>query len=130
MWTSSFNRTAAPSKHECHLAERAFGVNHAASIVAIERNGWKPTPASMLDDIQMACVDHGHGGLWPTTQGRWSASTRIKACYPTSFQGKGEAKPYFDRFGNLTQRMTRVAVNGDLPKDTGTGFVEVAWLEL
>ena len=26
------------------LAERAFGENHAASIMAKERNGWKPTP--------------------------------------------------------------------------------------
>ncbi|MEW8689167.1 MAG: hypothetical protein AB2556_25375, partial [Candidatus Thiodiazotropha sp.] len=46
------------------LAERAFSENHAASIVAKERNNWKPTPASLLPDIQKACVEHGHGGLW------------------------------------------------------------------
>ncbi|MEW8689087.1 MAG: hypothetical protein AB2556_24975, partial [Candidatus Thiodiazotropha sp.] len=46
------------------LVERAFGENHAASIVAKERNGWKPTPANLLPDVEKACVEHGHGGLW------------------------------------------------------------------
>ncbi|MEW8688557.1 MAG: hypothetical protein AB2556_22315 [Candidatus Thiodiazotropha sp.] len=45
------------------LAERTFGQNHAASIMAKEKNGWKPTQASLLPDIQKACVEHGHGGL-------------------------------------------------------------------
>ena len=49
------------------LADRAFGVNYAASIKAKEHNGWKPTPAGILEDIQKAiqkaCVEHGHGGL-------------------------------------------------------------------
>ncbi|MEW8688771.1 MAG: hypothetical protein AB2556_23385 [Candidatus Thiodiazotropha sp.] len=45
------------------LAERAFGENHAASIMTKENNGWKPTPASLLPDIQKACVEHGHDGL-------------------------------------------------------------------
>ena len=36
------------------LAEKAFGENHAASIIAKERNVWKPTPASLLDDIEKA----------------------------------------------------------------------------
>ena len=40
------------------LAERAFGENHAASIMAKEKNAWKPTPASLLQDIQKACVEH------------------------------------------------------------------------
>ena len=30
------------------LADRAFGENHAASIMVKEKNGWKPTPASLL----------------------------------------------------------------------------------
>ena len=46
------------------FAEKAFGENHAASIMAKERNSWKPTPASLLDDIEKACIEHGHGGLW------------------------------------------------------------------
>ena len=29
------------------LAERAFGENHATSIMAKEKNAWKPTPASL-----------------------------------------------------------------------------------
>ena len=45
------------------LAERAFGENHAASIMAKEKNAWKPTLASLLQDIQKACVEHEHGGL-------------------------------------------------------------------
>ena len=52
-------------------------------------------------------------------------SIDMKACYPASFQGMGEAKPYFERFGHPTHRMTRVAINGPLPKDIGTGFAEV-----
>ncbi|MEW8689016.1 MAG: hypothetical protein AB2556_24620, partial [Candidatus Thiodiazotropha sp.] len=46
------------------LAERAFSENHAASIVAKERKGWKPTPSNLLPDVEKACVEHGHGGLW------------------------------------------------------------------
>ena len=45
------------------LADRALGEYHAASIMAKEKNGWKPTPASLLQDIEKACVEHGHGGL-------------------------------------------------------------------
>ena len=37
-------------------------------------------------------------------------------------------RPYFTRFGHPTHRMTRVAINGPLPEDIGTGFAEVqAW---
>ena len=46
------------------LVNRVFGENHAASVVARDKNGWKPTPATVLDDIQNACVEHGHGGLF------------------------------------------------------------------
>ena len=109
------------------IAEKAFGENHAASIMAKEKNGWKPTPASLLPDIQKACVEHGHGGLWNSMDydTRDVVSIDMKACYPASFVGEGEAKPYFKRFGHPTHRMTRVAINGPLPKDIGTGFAEV-----
>ena len=105
------------------LAERAFGENHAASIMAEERNGWKPTPANLLPDIEKACVEHGLGGLWNSIgyDTREVTSIDMKACYPASFQGMGEAKPYFERFGHPTHRMTRVAINGPLPKDIGRG---------
>ena len=52
-------------------------------------------------------------------------SIDMKACYPASFKGMGEAKPYFERFGYPTNRMTHVAINGPLPKDIGTGFAKV-----
>ena len=140
--TSSCSRTAAPigrgrptidSRAICAglgnpaLADRAFGQNYAASIMAKEKNGWKPTPASLLPDIEKACVEHGHGGLWNSMNyhTREVVSIDMKACYPASFRGMGEAKPYFRRFGHPTHRMTPVAINGALPKDIGTGFAEV-----
>ena len=109
------------------LAERAFGENHAASIMAKERNGWKPTPANLLPDIEKACVEHGHGGVWNSMNydKREVVSIDMKACYPASFQGMGEAKPYFEQFGHPTHRIVRVAINGALPKDIGTGFAEI-----
>ena len=109
------------------LADKAFGENHAASIMAKEKNDWKPTPTSLLDDIQKACVEHGHGGLWNSMDydTRDIVSIDMKACYPASFQGEGEAKPYFERFGHPAHRMNRVAINGPLPEDIGTGFAEV-----
>ena len=42
--------------------------------------------------------------------------------------GKGEAAPWFQRFGHPRHRMTRVAVNGLMQDDIGTGFAQVrAW---
>ncbi|MEW8689366.1 MAG: hypothetical protein AB2556_26380 [Candidatus Thiodiazotropha sp.] len=32
--------------------------------MAEKKNSWKPTSASLLPDIQKACVEHGHGRLW------------------------------------------------------------------
>ena len=52
-------------------------------------------------------------------------SIDMKACYPASFMGMGEAKPYFERFGHPNHHMTRVAINGALPRDIGSGFAEV-----
>ena len=49
----------------------------------------------------------------------------MKACYPASFHGMGETQPYFKRFGHPKHRMTRVAINGALPKDIGTGFAQI-----
>ena len=85
------------------VAERAFGKNHAASIMAKEKNGWNPTSASLLLDIQKACVEHGHGGLWNSMDfdTKEVVSIDMKACYPACFQDMGDAKPYF---GHPTQR--------------------------
>ena len=109
------------------LADRVFGENHAASVVARERNEWKPTPASILDDVQKSCVEHGHGGLWNAAQYHVNeiVSIDMKSCYPASFTGQGECQPYFERFGHPRSRMTRVAVNGPLPGNIGTGFAQV-----
>ena len=117
----------APEDPEA-LANRVFGENHAASIMAKERNGWKPTSASLEDDIQKACVEHGHGGLWASMNydTRDVVCIDMKSCFPASFQGKGEASPYFQRFGHPGHRMTRVAINGSLPQDIGTGFAQVS----
>ncbi|MEW8688776.1 MAG: hypothetical protein AB2556_23410, partial [Candidatus Thiodiazotropha sp.] len=52
-------------------------------------------------------------------------SIDMKACYPASFQDMGEAKHYFERFGQPTRRMVRVAINGTHPEDIGTGFAEI-----
>ncbi|MEW8689415.1 MAG: hypothetical protein AB2556_26625 [Candidatus Thiodiazotropha sp.] len=95
--------------------------------MAKEKNGWKPTPASLLPDIQQACVKHSHGGLWNSMGYDMEdiISINMRACYPTSFQGMGEAKLYFERFRHPTHRMTRVAINGPLPKDIGTCFAEI-----
>ncbi|MEW8689165.1 MAG: hypothetical protein AB2556_25365 [Candidatus Thiodiazotropha sp.] len=81
----------------------------------------------LLLNIQKACVEHGHGGLWNSMHydTREVISIDMRACYPTSFQGMGEAKPYFKQFGHPTHGMTRVAINGPLPTDIGTGFAEV-----
>ena len=116
-------RNACEELGDPTLADKAFGENHAASIMAKERNGWKPTPTSLLEDIQRACIEHGHGGLWNSMDydTRDVVSIDMTACYPASFQGEGEAKPYFEHFGHPTHRMTRVAINGTLPKDIGTG---------
>lgn len=126
-------RVLAPEDPEA-LASRVFGENHAASVVAREKNVWKPTPVNLLDMVQAACVEHGHGGLWnsPDYQVNQVVSIDMKSCYPASFQGQGEAAqgqgeaaPWFQRFGHPRHRMTRVAVNGPLPDGIGTGFAQV-----
>lgn len=52
-------------------------------------------------------------------------SIDMKTCYPASFRGFGEASSYFERFGHPGHSLTRVSINGSLPKDIGMGFVEV-----
>ena len=115
------------SENPEELSQRAFGVNHAASIAAKEKNNWKPTPVNFLDDVQNACIEHGHGGLWNAEKYHVDdiISIDMKACYPASFQGQGECAPYFQRFGHPMSQMTRVSINGPLPADIGTGFALV-----
>ena len=106
------------------LAERVFAENHAASVKARENNGWRPTPASLLEDTQNACVEQEHGGLWNTTSYKVEDVVCIdmKSWYPASLEGEGESKPYYEWFRHPTNRMVRVAINGALPADKSTGF--------
>ena len=113
------------------LADKAFGENHAASIMAKEKNGLKPTPTSLLQDIQKACVEHGQGGLWNLMDydARDVVSIDTKACYPASFQGMGEAKPYFERFGHPTHRMTQYNITIFTIFNKGTNKCDIHFLE-
>lgn len=52
-------------------------------------------------------------------------SNDMKACYPASFQGMGEAKPYFKQFSQLTHHKTSVSNDGSLSKAIVTSFAEV-----
>ena len=66
------------------LAKRGFGENHMASIKARENNG-KLTPASLLEDIQKACVEHRHGRLWNSTGCEKHGKHRHEAMLPSQF---------------------------------------------
>lgn len=46
------------------ITDREFGTNEAAIIIPKQGNDWKITLANLQDDIQEACMEHGHGGLW------------------------------------------------------------------
>ena len=84
--------------------------------------GSQPQPAS-----SRTCVEHGHSGLWDSMDYdiRGVDSIDMKACYPASFQGIGEVKPYCERFGHSSHHMTRVPINRALLRDIGTRFAEV-----
>ena len=81
----------------------------------------------MQDNIRQACVEHGHEGRWnaPNYCIQDVVCIDMKACYPASMRGQGECSPWFKRFGHPTHHLVRVAVNGELPPDDITGFVQV-----
>ena len=56
-------------------------------------------------------------------------SIDMRLCYKASFQVKGEAKPYFQKLRHPSHLMSRVAINGPLAEDIGTGFAEVVECE-
>ena len=96
------------------LAPKIFSEAGAAARIAREYNGWKPTPRPLLEDVQRACVEFGHGGLWCSPEGYNAqdvVSLDMVACYPGVFKGKGDCAPYFRRFGHPTHRLVRVAIN-------------------
>ena len=85
-------------------------------------------PVNLLDVAQAGCVEHGHGGLLNAPNYHINDVVSIDMHYPANFMGKGEAGPWFQRFGHPRHRMTRVAANGPMPDDIGTGFAQVwAW---
>ena len=54
------------------LAERAFGENHAESIMAKEKNAWKPTPSSrhkIFVKLVLSTDTAGCGTRWTTIRG-------------------------------------------------------------
>jgi len=77
------------------LAEQVFRANHAGSRLANEINEWRPTPASMQENIGQACVEHGHGGRWnaPNYQTGDVVCIDMKECYLASMRGQGECSP-------------------------------------
>ncbi|CAG8838251.1 22586_t:CDS:2, partial [Gigaspora margarita] len=85
------------------LAEQVFGTNHAGSRLANEINKWYPTPISVHENIKQSCIEHGHGGRWnaPDYCVQDVVCIDMKSCYPA------------------------IAVNGELPENDITGFVQV-----
>ena len=86
--------------------------------MAKEKNGWKPsrpTCSMTLRQLAWNMATAVFGTRCLTTQ---EMSYDVKACYmyPASFQGQGKTRPYFERFGHATNRMTRLAISGPLPK--------------
>jgi len=49
----------------------------------------------------------------------------MKSCYLASFKGKEEARQYYQRFKQPTNRMVRVSIICSLPADLSTGFAEM-----
>ncbi|CAG8553894.1 12053_t:CDS:10, partial [Racocetra fulgida] len=108
------------------LAEQVFGANHAGSRLANEINKWYPISEKINENIKRACVEHGHGGRWNTPNYHINDIICIdmKECYLASMRGQGECTPWFNRFGHPTHHLVQVAVNGKLPQDDITGFVQ------
>jgi hypothetical protein len=107
------------------LAIRCFGDIHAAWLVAMKKNSWRPTTEGILDDVQNSCVEMGHGGNSIDYTPKDVVCVDMKECYSASFQGKGKAAPWFQGFGHPGHCRTRVSIHGPLPADIGTGFAEV-----
>ena len=110
------------------LAQSVFSKVSAVFKIAKEKNNWHATPKTVLDDIQKACIDFGHGGLWCHPEGYMVddvASLDMSACYPASILGMGDCAPYFKRYGHPSHRLLRVAVNGNLPDKPLPGFAEI-----
>ncbi|CAB4491794.1 unnamed protein product [Rhizophagus irregularis] len=87
---------------------------------------WHPTLVSVHENIKQSYVEHGHGGHWnaPNYQVEDVIYIDMKECYPASIRGQGECSPWFKQFGHLTYHFVQVAVEGELPSNDITGFVQ------
>ena len=75
----------------------------------------------------MECI---HGGEWFNKYSpECIISVDMVTCYPKGFLGYGECAEYFERFGDPTHEMTRVAINRPPPDFDLTGFVRVVSFE-
>ena len=91
--TEACRKYVAANRAE-ELAAKIFSEAGAAARIARENNGWKPTPRPLLEDVQRACVEFGHGGLWCSPEGYNAqdvVSLDMVACYPGAFKGKGDS---------------------------------------
>lgn len=75
----------------------------------------------------MSYTDRPNVGLWNSEDYSPSevVSIDMKSCYTASEAGFCDARKHFKGFGHPGNRIVRVAVNGELPDNTGTGFCEV-----
>lgn len=84
--------------------------------MAKQRNGWKLSSDSILNDMQEACVEHDYGGRCNSMDNdtRNIVSIDMRACNPASFP-ECEAKPYFERFGHRTNNIAHVSIKDPPP---------------
>ena len=113
------------------LAAKIFSEAGAAARIARENKGWKHTPRPVLEDVQRACVDFGHCGLW-LSPGGYNAQDVVgmMASKTGAFQGKGDCAPYFQPFGHPIQsgyqRRSPSSLGGNLPLASTQSFIP-AW---
>ena len=110
------------------LAGNVFSDSGALFKITREKNNWRPTPKDVLEDVEKACTEFSHGGLWCHPEGYIVdnvVSLDMSACYPGSFTGMGDCAKYFNIYGHPTHQHRRVAVNGKLPEKLHTGFAQV-----
>ncbi|CAG8628278.1 23350_t:CDS:10, partial [Racocetra persica] len=82
---------------------------------------------SIHKNIKQSCVEYRYRGRWntPNYQVKEVVCIDIKEYYPASMYGQGECLPWFKLFGHPTHHLVRVAVNGKLPQDDITRFVQI-----
>lgn len=110
------------------LANNVISSTSALFNITKEKNKWRATPNSLLEDIQKCCVEFRHGGLWCHEDGydiNDVVSLDMTACYPGSFKGMGDCAEYFRKYGHPTHNLVRVSVNGNLPDNHKMGFAQI-----